>query len=792
MVEGEIKHTVMDSAPAVEWTGRRIRRVLRAVESVPWAIEPGKLAQICELLELKASGYAFTPDEVRARLAIEPRGAAEPQVIQGVALIPVHGVLAPRMNLMMDISGGTSTQVLAQQIRQAAADPDVREIVLDIDSPGGDAIGNEEVAQLIREVRQQKPVTAVATNLMASAAYYIGSAATEVVASPSAEIGSIGTYLIHFETSRADENAGVRYSVIKAGRHKAAGNRVEPLTSESRQALQERVDALNSQFVAAVAANRGRSVQEVNERFGEGKVFLAAEAKSRGMIDRVATLAEVLAEKTRATGSGKRVLSAAGSAAATNEVFPMADELNQVSTPVPPQPTPPSDEQARNIALAERQRIAEIRASGAIYQASAATIEAAIAAGEPLEAAVRRFTRERVPQETPVVPVEAAADRFAQAAAEALCLRAGVANQKLTVGKDLRYARLVGIAKGSLEQAGIRVADGMPADDIARAALRLGSGQATIRPGEGSSILAAGSDGGGFNRPSDLPDLLANVMGKMVDGALAYSPATYRMWAAQIPAVPDFKPKTLIGVGGFSELAYHPDGDEFTGSTVSTDVSWIATDSYGDEFSLTPKMIVDDDLGVLTEAARDKPIAADLTLNRLCVNLLTGNVAAGDGTALFHATHANDRAAGGPPSQTELAAMRLLLRSQTGIGGVRALNLPLYGLLIPEDIESATEQVLDPTKTHVPVTDATVNTFRGRVQWWVEPMIGENSTTIYYGFVNPSIARAIVYCHQQGFEGGYVIRQYVNPKNNCLVWQVESRMAAAVRQWRGVVRNNGA
>jgi hypothetical protein len=258
-----------------------------------------------------------------------------------------------------------------------------------------------------------------------------------------------------------------------------------------------------------------------------------------------------------------------------------------------------------------------------------------------------------------------------------------------------------------------------------------------------------------------------------------------------MPSVPDLKPKTIIGIGEFPEFPVIPDGDDWPGVQSPTEErAFIQVDKYGQEFSLTPVMVANDDLSALEEAARDNVIAAEMKLNRLCVNLLVGNAPAQDGVALFHTNHGNIVTTPSPaaPDASQLAAMRLLLRSQRGLSNQRALNLTLYGLLVPEDIETDTQRLLSPSLTIVPTQDSNAQIFRGQVEYWVEPMIGENSATYYYGFANPNIARSIVYTHMQGFE---TVRQrtYFNDKNQCRIFQYEARYAAAVRDYRGVVQN---
>ena len=192
----------------------------------------------------------------------------------------------------------------------------------------------------------------------------------------------------------------------------------------------------------------------------------------------------------------------------------------------------------------------------------------------------------------------------------------------------------------------------------------------------------------------------------------------------------------------------------------------------------------------------------------MCINILTGNPTLPDTGALFNATaqttaggHANYVASGSgaAPSTTTLSAARLALRKMLGASLKRKLNYTVFGLLVPEDLETTTQQLLSatlqifPTVEGAAVTNVTSGTqlFRGQVTWWDDPLLGDSSTVGWYAFANPTTARAIVYCHQQGYEQ-MVTRNYYNPKNNCRIWQFEGRFAAAVNNYRGVYMNFGS
>lgn len=264
--------------------------VRRALEAMPWAIERGKLQAVLELVELRAGGGKFTAEEVRARIG-DPKPQPRSKTLGKIAVLPLYGVIAQRMDLFSEMSGGTSTQRFANDFDAAMADPDVGAIVIDVDSPGGNVAGTPELAARIYDARGQgKKIIAVANSLMASAAYWIGAAADELVASPSAMVGSIGVFTVHVDESAQDELIGLKYTIISAGKYKTEANPYEPLSPDAGAALQDWVDEYYTMFVNAVAKYRGVKAIDVRNGYGEGRVLTAKAALAAGMVDRVDTL----------------------------------------------------------------------------------------------------------------------------------------------------------------------------------------------------------------------------------------------------------------------------------------------------------------------------------------------------------------------------------------------------------------------------------------------------------------------------------------------------------------------
>lgn len=273
----------------------RYSMISRYVRESAWAILPSKLAEIMAVLAVRAQGERISEAQIQAVMAAS-RDRAQPRAnADMVAVVPIVGTIAHRADLFTESSGGTSVETIQKNFRAALADPDVSAIVFDIDSPGGSTSGIQELASEIAAARGQKPMTAVANTLMASAAYWLGSAADEVVATPSALVGSIGVIAAHQDASAFFEQEGLKYTLITAGKYKAENNPFEPLSDEGRAEIQKHVDAAYGDFTRAVAKQRGTSVDTVRSDYGQGRVFDAKEAVSIGMVDRVATIDAVIA-----------------------------------------------------------------------------------------------------------------------------------------------------------------------------------------------------------------------------------------------------------------------------------------------------------------------------------------------------------------------------------------------------------------------------------------------------------------------------------------------------------------
>jgi signal peptide peptidase SppA len=207
-----------------------------------------------------------------------------------------------------------STRQLAQVVNRLAADNSVSTIILDIDSPGGAVTGTKEAGDAVFAARSKKSVIALVNPLAASAAYWIASQATTIIAVPSADVGSIGVFMLHVDLSQALKAAGVKPTYIFAGRYKVEGNAYQPLADSAKAYLQAEVDDVYSDFVGVVARGRRTAMATVKTQFGQGRTMSANAAKLAGMVDRIEAPDAAVSRIIGASGGNRSLDSVMGAA----------------------------------------------------------------------------------------------------------------------------------------------------------------------------------------------------------------------------------------------------------------------------------------------------------------------------------------------------------------------------------------------------------------------------------------------------------------------------------------------
>jgi signal peptide peptidase SppA len=221
---------------------------------------------------------------------------------EGVGICSMIGEFVNRGAWVGASSGLISYEGLKYQVQRAGADPKTRAIVLDLESPGGEAIGCFEAAAVVREVAKTKDVVAIVNGMACSAAYAIASGASRIVNTPSGVAGSIGVVMMHLDFSQALQKEGVKPTLIYAGAHKVDGNPFEPLPEDVRAEMQAACLGIYDQFIATVAAGRP-SLSDKQIRGTEARVYRGTDAVDAGLADAVGSFEEVLTEMSRGTQS---------------------------------------------------------------------------------------------------------------------------------------------------------------------------------------------------------------------------------------------------------------------------------------------------------------------------------------------------------------------------------------------------------------------------------------------------------------------------------------------------------
>lgn len=178
---------------------------MKLLNKTVWAITPEMLQTMMTI----ARETNKSPEAIAKEMGKEMRNTHAVSIRDGVAVIPVTGPLFRHANLMTNICGATSYEILARDIHKALADPTIKALVLDIDSPGGEINGCSELADMIYSLRGNKPIIAYASGSCCSGAYWIASACDKILAADTAILGSIGAVSI-FETDddKPDDKKG--------------------------------------------------------------------------------------------------------------------------------------------------------------------------------------------------------------------------------------------------------------------------------------------------------------------------------------------------------------------------------------------------------------------------------------------------------------------------------------------------------------------------------------------------------------------------------------------------------
>jgi capsid assembly protease len=274
----------------------------------PWAIVPDKLDEIRDVYLTRLNNEKVDLKALEAELGRPLGSQLEASVVNGVAVIPIEGVIAKRMNMFSNISGGTSLDLVENAFHKALDNEDVHTIALHIDSPGGTVAGTQEFAQLVFNSRSEKRIVAVVDGLMASAALWIGTAASEVfITGDTSQVGSIGVIATHVDISEKNKMEGISTTEITSGKFKAITSENRPLSEEGHKVIQSHVDELFSIFVRDVAEFRDIEVDVLLDGIADGRMFIGQKAIKNGLVDGVQPFRSLITQLASENGDSLSV-----------------------------------------------------------------------------------------------------------------------------------------------------------------------------------------------------------------------------------------------------------------------------------------------------------------------------------------------------------------------------------------------------------------------------------------------------------------------------------------------------
>lgn len=204
---------------------------------------------------------------------------------KGIAVLSIEGSLVHKYGYLNPSSGMTGYDGIKRRIDYALSDPECSQIMLDMDSPGGEVAGCFDLADYIYSIRGTKRITAFVNDLAASACYAIASQCDEIYISQTGRAGSIGVIMAHTNIEEAMKKEGREVTLIFSGDHKADGNPYEALPVEVRAQFQKECSEAHQQFAEKVAKGRGLSVDAVLNT--QARIYSGQAAIDAGLADKI-------------------------------------------------------------------------------------------------------------------------------------------------------------------------------------------------------------------------------------------------------------------------------------------------------------------------------------------------------------------------------------------------------------------------------------------------------------------------------------------------------------------------
>lgn len=592
-----------------------------------------------------------------------------------VAVIPVAGMLTH--SLHAPAFGVMSYAAIRGAISQALADDSASAVLVHLNSTGGEVQGLFALTDAIREARGAKPIVALVDEMALSAGYAIASACDKIVlASGTAQAGSVGIVAAHFDLSQAEAQMGVKVTLIAAGARKTDGNPHEPLSTEARAEIEADVANLHSEFVQRVASWRGLTPAQVSGQ--EAAIYRGQAAIGAGLADAIAAPDLLVAALQTPDGDLEMTLrnlaAPAPGATASAGVQPGAGAVPALAG------SAGAGDPAQLCTITEAREIARMAGFNAeqtldVIDKFAGKFTYAVARQAVLESVAARSAANQINASFAVSSTGHNATSmdnpaaFAEAVGEALTARH---NPSAQISEQSR--QFVGMGLG----------------DIARAVLQRNGRNAM---GSRAQIVASA-----MHTTSDFATILASFARRTLRDAYQAAPSGIRMVARETSAE-DFRDIRRVALGEFPSLQETSEAGEFRYGSIGEAAETYRVRTYGKIIAISRQALINDDLQAFNDLARRAGQAARELEATVLADLIKSNPIMADGHAFFSAEHGNLADTGMMISEG-LSAARAAMRSQKGIDGEQIIDAAPRVLLVGADRETEAEKALAAVQPH--------------------------------------------------------------------------------------------
>jgi signal peptide peptidase SppA len=313
--------------------------LLSKIFNAPLAIEPAKLQVILHVLQpqldLDLSGLSLIEGEPPKQfLESQKSSLPQPAAGTGIAVVEIMGSLVHRARGMQAESGLQSYEAIGDDLKMLRQDSRIGGILLRMDSPGGEVAGVYELARIVRETAQIKPVWTLVDGMGLSAGYLIASQTNRILLTTNAAVGSVGVIMIHLDQSKADEQRGLKFTVLKRGAHKDDFNPHAPLSDSALQFADRMLDDQYDRFIEQAA--QGRRLPEKKLRATEASIFYDEAAIGLGLADAQTNFEDAVGEMSEHLAQANTVRSTGGTLMAESTALPAPPPASPPATQAEP------------------------------------------------------------------------------------------------------------------------------------------------------------------------------------------------------------------------------------------------------------------------------------------------------------------------------------------------------------------------------------------------------------------------------------------------------------------------